>query len=126
MIEVRAEQAFRYYEQVISNERLFQDRRAAAELAVVLVNRIRADEAIHVAWLRTAITEFGNSTIKTVSGDLVGGASIIDPIWGRMIHWHAVEMHEVNREGSKKNIDEVILRSPQGADLIDEFWRLAS
>ena len=95
-------------------------------LAVRLVNRIRMDEAIHVAWLRTAVSEFRNSTVKTVSGSEVSGASILDPIWEKMVHWHAVEMHEVNRENSRKEMRAKILATSNGSDLIEEFNRLAA
>ena len=126
MIEVRAERAFRFYEEVIVDESVFTDRRKEAVLAVRLVNRIRMDEAIHVAWLRTAVSEFRNSTVKTVSGSEVSGASILDPIWEKMVHWHAVEMHEVNRENSRKEMRAKILATSNGSDLIEEFNRLAA
>ena len=126
MIEVRAEQAFRFYEAVIGNEEVFTDRRQAAKRAVELVNRIRMDENIHVAWLRVAVSEFRSLTIKTVSGTEVSGASILDPIWEKMVHWHAVEMHEANRENSRREMEKKILATSHGAEIIDGFNRLAA
>ncbi|HIG42067.1 MAG: hypothetical protein ABGY96_29310 [bacterium] len=126
MIEVRAEQAFRFYESVIGNAKLFTDKRAEAALAVQLVNRIRMDENIHVAWLRAAVSEFRSFTIKTVSGEQVSGASILDPIWEKMVHWHSVEMHEANRENNRSELKKKILATPNGAGLIDDFNNLAA
>ena len=126
MIEVRAERAFSFYEDVIGKEMVFADRRVDAEKAIELVNRIRRDEAIHVGWLRCAISEFRNSTIKTVSGELVNGASILDPVWQKMVHWHAVEMHEANREANVNGLKEKILAAPNGVGLVEEFNSLAA
>ena len=126
MIEVRAEKAFRFYESVIGNAEVFADKRAKAARAVELVNRIRLDENIHVAWLRAAVSEFRSSTIKTVSGEKVNGASIADPVWEKMIHWHSVEMHEANRENNRKEMEKKILATPNGVGLISDFNNLAA
>ena len=126
MIEVRAEKAFRFYEQVIGNAEIFTDRRPDAEKAVELVNRIRMDEAIHVGWLRAAVTEFRSFTIKTVSGEEVSGASILDPIWEKMVHWHSVEMHEANRENNMRELENKILAVPDGDNIIEGFKVLAA
>ena len=126
MIEVRAERAFSFYEDVIGNQTLFVDRRPAAEKAVDLVNRIRMDEAIHVAWLRAAVSEFRASTVRTVSGAEVNGATILDPVWQKMVHWHSVEMHEANRENNLREMKTKILAAPGGEELIEEFNSLAA
>ncbi|MBV1878597.1 MAG: hypothetical protein KUG79_13215 [Pseudomonadales bacterium] len=126
MVEVRAERVFSFYEDVIGDESLFVDRRAEAKHAIKLVNRIRIDEAVHVDWLRTAVTEFRSSTIKTVTGEQVSGASIMDPVWEKMIRWHAVDVHTANLENNVQALDEKILAAPNGADIIDEFKQLAA
>jgi hypothetical protein len=126
MIEVRAERAFDFYEKVIGNDRVFKAKRKEAKHAVALVDRIRQDESIHVAWLRTAISEFRSFTIKTLDGSTVQGADIIDPLWAKMTHWHAVEMHEANRENNRKILKEKILAAPNGASVIEEFEGLAT
>ena len=64
MIEVRAERAFDFYERVIQSAETFIDKPTAAAHAIDLINRIRLDESVHVAWLRTAISEFRSLTIK--------------------------------------------------------------
>ncbi len=126
MIEVRAERAFDFYERVMSCDEVFTDRRREADHAVELVNRIRQDEAVHVAWLRAAISEFRSFTIKAVDGSNIKGEEILDPIWEKMVHWHAIEMHETTRPANKKMLKERILAEEGGASVFEEFERLAA
>lgn len=126
MIEVRAERAFDFYERVIGSPEVFTDRQKEARHAVELVNRVRQDESIHVAWLRTAISEFRNSTVKTLDGKQVKGAEIVDPVWEKMVHWHAVEMHDANHENNRAEMHKKILATPNGAQIIDKFEELAA
>jgi hypothetical protein len=126
MIEVRAERAFDFYERVLSNEEVFTDRRKEATHAAELVNRIREDESVHVAWLLTAISEFRSFTITTVTGEEVKGSEILDPIWQRMVHWHAVEMHETNRPINEGLIKKAILATGDGKAVYEQFEALAA
>lgn len=126
MIEVRAERQFSFYESVIGNEEVFTDRRDEAANALQLIDRIRQDESVHVAWLRAAISEFRSSTIKTLSGGRVPGAEILDPVWERMVHWHAVGMHEATREANRQEMKEKILAVPNGESIHNKFEALAT
>lgn len=126
MIEVRAARTFDFYEQVISSEEVFTDKRKEAAHAVALVDRIRQDESIHVAWLRTAISEFRQFTVKTIEGHRINGAEIVDPVWAKMIHWHAVEIHEANRDNDRAALRRKILAAPNGSDVIERFEQLAA
>lgn len=126
MIEVRAERAFDFYERVMSCEEVFTDRREEAECAVKLVNRVRQDEAVHVAWLRAAISELRSFTVKTVDGDAVLGKEILDPVWEKMVHWHGVEMHEATRPAAMRAIRERILGARGGDAVYERFEALAA
>lgn len=64
MIEVRAENFFSFCIEVMRDPENFKDRRAAADHAAALVARIRTDEAIHVGYLQTAISELRSFTIS--------------------------------------------------------------
>ena len=121
MIEVRAERAFDFYERVIDHPDVFQDKRQEAQHAVALINRIRQDESVHVAWLKAAISEFRNLTIKTLEGTEVPGAEILDPVWEKMVHWHAVEMHQANRENNRAELRAKILAAPNGLSILTAF-----
>ncbi len=126
MIEVRAERAFDFYERVLQSADVFQDRRKEARHAAELVDRIRQDESVHVAWLRAAISEFRSFTIRTVSGEEVRGSEILDPVWEKMVYWHAVEMHEVNRPLNVQQVRESILAVRDGEAILKEFEALAA
>ena len=126
MIEVRAERAFHFYESVISSQETFVDKPKESAHAVELINRIRLDESVHVAWLRAAISEFRSFTVKTVDGGRVKGEEIIDPVWRKMVHWHAVEMHEASRPVAIAALKEKVLASDDGARLFEKFESLAA
>lgn len=125
MIEVRAERAFDFYERVIASEETFVDKPRESAHAVELINRIRMDESVHVAWLRAAISEFRSFTVKTIDGKKVPGSEILDPVWEKMVYWHAVEMHETQRPASIAAIKQVVLSLPNGEDVYREFESLA-
>ncbi len=126
MIEVRAERAFQFYEAVIGAPETFTDKSRESQEAIDLINRIRLDESVHVAWLRVAISEFRSFTVKTREGQQLIGAKIIDPVWQKMVHWHAVEMHDIVRPAVKAALKETILAEPDGDKLFAEFESLAA
>lgn len=126
MIEVRAERAFDFYERVIADPETFVDRPKESAHAVELVNRIRQDESVHVGWLRAAISEFRASTIRCVDGSQTRGEEILDPVWEKMVHWHAVEMHETTRPRDMAAMKERVLALPNGESVFEVFESLAA
>jgi hypothetical protein len=77
---VRAESFFAHCCRLLRDPDLFADRRARAEQAAGIVERIRQDETIHVRYLQVFVSELRHLTF---SGG-VKGASFIDPIWDRV------------------------------------------
>lgn len=126
MIEVRAERVFDFYERVIRSPLTFPGKDKESAHAVALIDRIRKDEAVHVAWLRSAISEFRSFTVKSVSGETVSGASMIDPVWASMVHWHGVEMHAVSRPAAIAEVKANLLAVENGDALFSEFNSLAA
>jgi len=126
MIEVRAERAFDFYERVIQSTETFIDKPKEAAHAVDLINRIRLDESVHVAWLRAAISEFRSFTIKAADGSEICGAKILDPVWEKMVHWHAVEMHETQRPSNLAKMKESVLALKDGRLLFEQFESLVA
>jgi len=124
MIEVRAERAFDFYERVIDHPEVFADKRQEAQHAVALINRIRQDESVHVAWLKAAISEFRHSTINGLDGAEISGAEILDPVWEKMVHWHAVEIHQANRQNNRAELKAKILAAANGASILAAFEKL--
>jgi hypothetical protein len=121
MIEVKAESFFSFCQHLMRDPANFKDRRPAADHAADLVERIRTDEAIHVAYLATAISELRSLTIKTIDGAHVPGKEIIDPVWNQMIEWHAVTNADFARNQSRENIMARLKGKPNGAALAATF-----
>jgi hypothetical protein len=121
MIEIKAENFFAFCQAVMHDPANFQDRRKAALHAAEIVERIRTDEAIHVAYLQTAISELRSFTIKTADGGTIPGKSIIDPVWNAMIEWHTVTQSEFGRTQSRDQILERLKSKPSGALLAAQF-----
>jgi hypothetical protein len=121
MIEVRAEAFFSFCIDVMRSPDMFRDRRPAAMHAAELVDRIRTDEAIHVAYLQTFVSEMRSFTIKCLDGSRIKGAQIIDPIWEGMIRWHSVTQADFSRDQSRDAIIERLKARPDGAALIAKF-----
>ncbi|HEX5377557.1 MAG TPA: hypothetical protein VFW47_03250 [Phenylobacterium sp.] len=125
MIEVRAESFFAFCCQVFRDPTVFLDRRAEAEVAAALVERIRTDEAIHVAYLQAVISELRSFTIRSVDGSLVAGAQIIDPVWADMVDWHGRREREASRARSRTELERLVAEARPGdaADLLARFDR---
>ena len=121
MVEVKAESFFSFCQAIMRDPANFADRRSAATHAADMVERIRTDEAIHVAYLATVISELRSFTLKTVDGGAVAGASVIDPVWEQMIEWHAVTAAEFGREQSREQILSRLKSKPNGPALAASF-----
>jgi hypothetical protein len=105
MIEVRAESFFDLCSRLFRDPDLFTGRRAQADLAAELVERIRTDEAIHVAYLQVLISELRSFTWRTVDGGTLAGADILDPVWERMVEWHGRTQRELAADRSRKELE---------------------
>ncbi len=124
MIEIRAEMVFDYYSTLFRDADLFSDRRADSDWAAEIVDRIRQDEAVHVGYLQLVLSELRASTIKTSDGRQIPGSEMIDPLWDRMVQWHAVENPKLQREQARKDVEARILAHPDGPRILEEFRAL--
>ena len=121
MIEVRAEAFFSFCVDIMRSPDLFRDRRATADHAAELVERIRTDESINVAYLQTFVSEMRSFTIRTLDGSKIKGAEMIDPIWEGMIHWHAVTQADFGRTQGREAIAARIGKRADGKSLMTQF-----
>jgi hypothetical protein len=127
MIEIRAESFFAFCCRLFRDPQLFVGRRDEAELAAVMVERIRTDEAIHVAYLQLVISELRSLTLRTVDGGTVAGAAIIDPVWARMVDWHGREERELAAARTRKAVEAQVIAAKgeaEGRPILNEFDRL--
>lgn len=121
MIEIRAEAFFSFCIRLMRAPGVFTDRREAAEHAADLVERIRQDEAIHVAYLQAAMSELRSFTFRSETGSRVPGKTFIDPIWNGMVHWHAVTTVDHARAQTREGIRQKLLALPDGARHLAAF-----
>ena len=121
MIEVRAENFFGFCTSVMRDPETFRDRRAVAEHAAELVDRIRQDEASHVGYLTAVVSELRGFTFKTADGKRIKGADMIDPVWRGMVQWHSVTNVEFDRAQTRKELTTALATRPGGTELIVRF-----
>lgn len=121
MIEIRAEAFFSFCTRVFRDPANFSDRREAAEQAAVMVERIRTDEAIHVAYLQAAVSELRSFTFKCVDGQKRQGKDFIDPLWQGFVNWHSVTTVEHSRAQTKAAIEAAVGKLPEAAAKLAQF-----
>ncbi len=121
IIEFRAELGFAETQEVLRTGDLFADRRAEAELAAELIERIRIDEEIHVRSLKLYLGELRNITLKTNDGGTVPGAELIDRFWDGLVRWATVEQPALAAEAFREVLYERIDAHPEAGRVRQEF-----
>jgi len=81
VVEVIAEGTFQWGIEVLSDPEVS----AAPEVAGTMVAHIRADEAPHVEYLRTALSEVRARTIRCVDGTTIDGRTVVDGLLHRVL-----------------------------------------
>jgi hypothetical protein len=109
MIEIRAETFFAFCCRLFRDPDLFKARRAEADVAAELVERIRTDEAIHVGYLCVLISELRSFNWRTADGETRRGAEILDPLWEKMVVWHGRTQRDLAAERSRAELEGRIL-----------------
>ena len=125
LIEFRAEIGFAGTQAIFRTPTLFADRRAEAEEAAMIVERIRTDEDIHVESLRLYLGELRNLTLNTVDGDTVAGAELIDPFWSGLVRWATIDQPRIAAEYTYQALRKQILEADDGKRILGEFDALA-
>lgn len=126
MIEIRAEHFFNFCSDVICDPDLFHERREEADHAAELVDRIKEDEASHVGYLVTWISELCNFTFKLADGTTKPGSEIILPVWERIADFQANVVPLAGRDDERKAIEERIATLPAADNVRAEFERLSA
>lgn len=121
IIEFRAEIGFAATQEILRTDDLFADRRAEAELAAELVERIRIDEEIHVRSLRLYLGEMAQVQFRTVDGGSMPGAELIGRFWDGLVHWATVEQPRLAAEQQRRLIEARIAEHPSAAVVLAEF-----
>ena len=125
VIEFRAEIGFAATQDILRTPELFVDRRAQAEEAAEIVDRIRADEEIHVSSLRLYLGECAAVTFRTLDGGTVPGSELIDRFWGGLVRWATVEQPALAADVQRALLHERVMAHPDGAAIWAEFQAAA-
>ena len=125
MIEIRAEAFFSFCIRLMQAPDVFAERRDAALHAAELVERIRQDEAIHVAYLQTAVSELRSFTFRGAGGERVPGSALIDPVWNGMVRWHSVTTLEHAQAQKREMIEAQLMALPGGSTHLAAFDAVA-
>jgi hypothetical protein len=121
IIEFRAEIGFISTQEVVRTPDLFADRRADAELAAVIVERIRTDETIHISSLQLYLGELRTVRFKTLDGGEISGAELIDRFWGGLVHWATVDQPRQFAAIQSALIEDRIALAPNADHILSEF-----
>jgi hypothetical protein len=124
MIEFRAERGFSSTETLLRDPELFSERRAEAEHAAEIVNRIRTDEEIHVHSLRLYLGELRQLHFKTAGGGTRSGREIVDTLWEGIVKWATIEQPPLAAVQQKAVLLERISAHPEAARVRAAFLAL--
>ena len=124
MIEFRAEIGFERSEKLLRDPDVFRRRRAEAEEAAVVVDRIRTDEKIHVTSLRLYLGELRALMLKTEDGGTVPGAEVVDTLWQRIVQWATVEQPPLVAEQQRVLLTARIREHEEADRILVEFDRV--
>jgi hypothetical protein len=125
LIEFRAEIGFANTQEILRTPDLFADRRAEAEEAAQIVERIRTDEEIHVRSLRLYLGELRTLDLRRADAGTVPGGQVIDRFWRGLVHWATVAQPRLAAEAQYRDLEPQILAHAEGARILAEFNRLS-
>lgn len=122
LIELLAAKTFSWAEQVVGDERYCSNAEAAARL----VGYIRSDEAPHVGYLRTTLTEMRARTFKTDDGRTIPGTEVIDHCWEHSMRgmFGLGGKREGNRRLFLSVIESDLESHPRAGDILAQFHDL--
>jgi hypothetical protein len=117
LIEISAHHVFAWAEEVLADTSLVAGEGEAARL----VSYIRADEAPHVAYLKTVLTEMRDRTFVTSSGGRVPGTEVVGTLWERAKAESLGPRRNQNLALTLREVEHALDRHPRRDDLLEEF-----
>jgi len=122
LIEISAYHVFAWAEEVLADTELVAGDGEASRL----VSYIRADEAPHVEYLKTTLSEMRDRTFITESGSKVPGTDVVGQIWERARAESVGTRHEANVRIVRAEIEHALEGNPRTKDILAEFDSLAA
>jgi len=122
LIEISAYHAFAWAEEVLSDHDLVAGEGEAARL----VSYIRTDEAPHVAYLKTTLSEMRDRTFVGTSGRKHKGTDMIGRVWDRAVRESLGERREQQLAITVREIEHALEGKANKDDLLEEFHSLGT
>lgn len=122
LIEISAHHVFAWAEDVLSDTALVAGDGEAAQL----VSYIRADEAPHVAYLKTVLSEMRDRTFVTSSGRRVPGTEVVGTLWDRATSDSLGIRRQQNLALTLREVEHALAGHPRRDELLEEFHSLGS
>jgi hypothetical protein len=119
-VEIKAFHVFSWAEDLLGDVDLVAGDGAAGRL----VEYIKADEAPHVEYLRTSLSEMRVRTFKTTNGGQLSGEAVIDELWQKGMEESLGMLEEQNRSVIAREVELTLGEHPRGRDLLEEFHSL--
>ena len=126
-IEIKAFHVFRWAETLLSDTDLVAGEGEAARI----VSYIRADEAPHIEYLRTSLSEMRDRTLIGESGRRYTGAEIIGTLWDKTLAESTGVLEETNRAALAREVELAVEHRADAREILERFhslgeWRPAA
>lgn len=122
LIEISAHHIFAWAEEVLADADLVAGDGEASRL----VSYIRADEAPHVAYLKTVLSEMRDRTFVISSGKRRAGAEVVGTLWERAKGESLGVRREQNLRLTLREVEHAVAGHPRRDDVLEEFHSLGS
>ncbi|MBA3655297.1 MAG: hypothetical protein H0W70_14020 [Actinobacteria bacterium] len=122
LIEISAFHVFAWAEEVLSDADLVAGEEAAAKL----VSYIRSDEAPHVAYLKTVLSEMRDRTVVGSSGKKHAGSDVIGELWDRAKAESLGARREQNLKITLREIEHALDGHAGRDEILEKFHAMGS
>jgi hypothetical protein len=122
LIEISAFHTFAWAEEVLADTDLVAGEGEASRL----VSYIRADEAPHVEYLKTTLSEMRDRTFITESGRRRAGTEIIGQLWDRAKKDSLGVRREQLLKATMGEIEHALAGHPRKGEILEQFHALGS
>lgn len=120
IVEIFAEEVFSWGKAVLANPEIS----AEPERASAMVGYIQSDENPHVEYLRVALSEIANRTVRTVDGKTVAGRDLIHGTLHAMLSQMIRQRPADQREQARESLAESLQHAANPKVLQEEFESL--
>ncbi len=120
LIEISAYHVFAWAEELLADSDLVAGDGAAARL----VSYIRQDEAPHVAYLATTLTEMRDRTFVGESGRAIPGTEVIGPLWERGLADSLGVRREHNLRVAVGEVEVALESNRRAGEILEQFHAL--